>query len=294
MLCACATTDKALSQKPELSRGTPVLAQLQALPPPPERVYVAVYSFRDQTGQNKPNDEFPEYSRAVTQGGTAMLIDALKEAGQGQWFIVLERENLDALLQERQLIRSNRTQYLGENGEQLPPIRGLFNAALIVGGGIVGFDSNVVTGGIGARYLGIGADLQYRRDQVSVYVRATSVKTGEVLVSVVIEKTIYSIGVSADLFRFVSIDKLLESETGLTRNEPRQLAVKQAIEKAVHALVLEGAGKGYWRFADEAAEQKLLKEYMLEKYQADLVTSEQMNANSKAFQPKPVENGRVQ
>lgn len=271
MLAACAMTDKLVSQEPQLAKSTSSLSTLQKFPPPERQLYVAVYSFRDQTGQNKPNDKFPEYSRALTQGGTAILMNALKDVGQGQWFVVLERENLDALLQERQIIRANREQYVGENGKPLPPIRGLFNAGLIVGGGIIGFDSNVATGGIGARYLGIGADAQYRRDQVSVYVRATAVQTGEVLVSVVATKTIYSIGISADLFRYVSIDKLLESEAGVTRNEPRELAVKQAVEKAVYALVLEGAEKGYWRFSDQAAQQQLLKSYDQEKEELGLV-----------------------
>lgn len=236
-----------------------------------KRPYVAVYSFRDQTGQNKPNEAFPEYSRALTQGGTTILINALKEAGGGSWFIVLERENLDTLLQERQLIRSNRQQFLGQDGKPMPPLRGLYNASLIIGGGIVGYDSNVATGGIGARYLGIGAHTEYRRDQVTVYLRLTGVATGEVLASIVAAKTIYSVAIAADIFRFFSIDKLLETEAGVTRNEPREFAVRQAVEKAVHALVLEGAMQGYWEFADAEAGKALLDQYRSEKADATLL-----------------------
>lgn len=267
----CAASDALFADEPTLAPGAPSRSSLQALPPPVKRLYVAVYSFRDQTGQNKPNDSFPEYSRALTQGGAAILVNALKEAGGGRWFIVLERENLDALLQERQLIRANREQFLGEDGKPLPPLRGLYNAALIIGGGIVGFDSNVMTGGLGARYLGIGARTEYRRDQVTVYLRMTAVTTGEVLASVVATKTIYSVAVAADVFRFFSSDKLLESEGGLTRNEPRELAVRQAIEKAVHALVLEGATLGFFEFADAEAARPLLDAYRAEKARAQLL-----------------------
>ena len=47
-------------------------------------------------------------SRAVTQGATSMLIKALQDAGDGSWFTVIEREQLDNLLKERQIITEMR------------------------------------------------------------------------------------------------------------------------------------------------------------------------------------------
>ena len=42
-------------------------------------------------------------------------------------------------------------------------------------GGIIGYDANILTGGFGANFLGIGGNTEYRRDNVSVYVRAVSI-----------------------------------------------------------------------------------------------------------------------
>ena len=59
-------------------------------------------------------------------------------------------------------------------------------------------------------------------------------------------KTILSQQVDASLFRFVNFKRLLETETGFTYNEPTEMAVKEAIEKSVEALVYEGIRDGLW------------------------------------------------
>lgn len=222
---------------------------LQALPAGKQPLVVAVYQFGDQTGQNKPG-ETPQYSRAVTQGGLSILKKALLDAGNNRWFRVVERGNLDDLLQERKIIRAMREEYLGPNGQKLPPLNPMLYAGMIIEGGIVAYDSNVMTGGIGARYLGIGGSTEYSRDMVTSYLRLVSVSTGEVLLSVSTSKTIFSTGVSGGAFKFVSYDNLLETEAGVTFNEPPQLAVRQSIELGVYALIMEGFRKNLWQFAD--------------------------------------------
>ena len=72
------------------------------------KIVLAVYQFGDLTGQQKPNDNFGEMSKAVTQGSSNLLIKALKDVGDGKWFRVAERESLQSLLQERKLIRTTR------------------------------------------------------------------------------------------------------------------------------------------------------------------------------------------
>src|SRR3546814_122363 len=129
----------------------------------------------------KPTEGVQTLSRAVTQGATSILVKALQEAGNHGWFTVIERERLDNLLRERAVIREMRAAYLGEktlNRQALPPL--LF-AGILLEGGIIGYDSNTKSGGLGARFLGIGGSTQYREDTVTVYLRAVSVKTGEVL-----------------------------------------------------------------------------------------------------------------
>ncbi len=261
-LAACSATrpETAFSESPRLEPKTEMLDDLMALPPPVRQLTVAVYNFEDQTGQNKPNETFSEYSRAVTQGGATILVNALERAGRKSWFKVAERRGLPALLQERQIIRAMRESY-GGGAQTLPP---LTYAGLLLEGGIIGYDSNTLTGGFGARFLGIGGDTQYRRDTVTVYLRAVSVQTGEVIKSVNTTKTVYSVLLHGDAFRYIGFNKLLEIEGGITTNEPVQLAVKQAIEKAVFTLIMEGALDGYWQFRGPEA-QPFVERYIQER-----------------------------
>ena len=112
---ACSSMIQPISSgKPLVDYRSSVSQMLRKLPPPPEPIVVGVYKFRDQTGQYKSSDTLVQYSTAVTQGGTPMLIRALLEAGNGKWFTVLEREGLPNLMNERKIIRQTREQYLGE------------------------------------------------------------------------------------------------------------------------------------------------------------------------------------
>lgn len=219
---------------------------LAQLPPPQRKPVVAVYDFPDLTGQRNDLGQMSSLSTAVTQGGTAFLIDALKNAGNGQWFIVVERNRIDNLAKERQIVRQMRDEYEGEDATKLSPM--LF-AGMILEGGIVGYDSSILTGGTGARYLGIGGTHRYKKDQVIISLRAVSTNTGEVVLNVQISKTIYSVGNDVSVFKFVDAGtELVEFESGMTENEANTMAVKMAIEAAVVELVKQGEEKGLWRF----------------------------------------------
>ncbi len=262
---------------------------LKSLPLPVQRVPVSVYEFTDQTGQFKSNDKVTEYSSAVTKGGLSVLTKALLDSGNRKWFMVTERGGLKNLLQERSIVRAMRQDYPGDSGQQLSNLPPLVYGGLLLEGGIVFYDSNVMTGGIGARYFGIGGSSEYRRDIVTVYLRATSVQTGEVLLSVTSSKTIFSYGLSASVSRYLSIDKLLEAETGFTVNEPSQLAVRQAIETSVYSLLMEGALNGIWDFKDKAAGDKAIAEYLKRRDSAK-TEADIMNAalNRKTAKAEPV------
>ena len=214
---------------------------LNELPPPERQVAIAVYGFTDQTGQFKPTEAGQTLSRAVTQGAGSILVRALQETGNRQWFTIVERERLDNLLKERQIIREMRERYLGETDLNSQALPALLFAGVLLEGGIVGYDSNTVTGGAGAAFLGISGRTEYRQDTVTVYLRAISVRTGEVLTSVTASKTIASTALGGSAFKFVAFKELLEVEAGVTTNEPDQVALQQAIEKAVYGIVMEGA-----------------------------------------------------
>lgn len=270
-----------MTKYPVYPKATGSQTMLQELPPPEHPVAVAVYGFADQTGQFKPETNTQTLSRAVSQGGGAMLIRSLEEAGNRSWFTVVEREQLKDLLNERQIIREMRAQYLGEktvNPQALPPL--LF-AGVILEGGIIGYDTNTVTGGAGASELGIGADAKYQQDTVTVSLRAVSVKTGEVLANITASKTISAYAVDVNVFRYVGLNSLLQTEAGFTTNEPGLVALQQAIDKAVYGLVMEGVDLKLWDFKDPAAGWPALWRYNQER-DGKLTAEQVINADRTA------------
>lgn len=248
------------SRTGEFSSSTQPLLDLPEAANPVE---VAVYNFSDQTGQYKPVENGSTFSTAITQGGTTILIKALEDSG---WFIPIERENLNNLSTERNIIRNTKKEYIKNLNPNEPPLPPLLYAGLILEGGVVSYDTNIVTGGLGARYFGLGGSAQYRQDRITVYLRAVSTNNGEILKTIYVSKTILSQALDASFFRFVKFQRLFEAETGITQNEPVQLAVKDAIEKAVHDLIIEGVKDQFWGAqGGKAVNDKLVAEYEEEK-----------------------------
>ena len=213
---------------------------------PNKKPTVAVYptAFKDDTGQRRGNSSFATFSTAVTQAPHIYLIRALQHSN---FFHVVERTGLDNLTKERQIIRSTR-----ENFEEQKPLKPLLFAGLLMEGSVVGYESNVKSGGYGARYLGIGSSKEYRQDTVIVSLRTVSVSTGRILLEVLVTKTILSVGVSQDVFRFVADDtELVEVENGMTENESVNLALQAAIETAVLQTNKEAHEAQYWSIKDE-------------------------------------------
>lgn len=234
----------------------PVMMQKEfdAVKPPTnmQPITVALYSFTDKTGQRRPQQNIASLSTAVTQGAETFLIKALSDVGQGRWFKVVERVGIDGLTRERQLIRQMREAYEGANAKPLPPMT---FAGLLIEGGIVGYDSSTKSGGMAARWLGIGPQTQYSEDIVTVSLRIISVSTGEVLATVTVQKTIVSAADSIAAMKFFDVGtKSFEFETGMTVNEPGTFAVKSTIEMAVLELIKEGARKGIWSYHIEVKE----------------------------------------
>ena len=234
----------AIPLDPPTSTTELLYEKLEEVSPPVQKVPIAVYSFIDMTGQRKPGDGVALISMAVTQGAHVWLLQSLKRAGGGEWFMVVERIGLENLIKERQIIRQTRKSH-GDKDKLKP----LLFAGVLIEGGIVGYDTNTHTGGIGARLLGIGAQDEYRKDNVSIGIRLVSVSTGEILLAVSSEKTILSSRTSATVFRFLDMGtKLLEIEAGYTENESVTYAVRKAIDKAIVDMINEGAKQGLWEY----------------------------------------------
>jgi len=220
--------------------------ELRQLPPAKRKPVIAIYpnSFKDQTGQRKSNGQFALFSTAITQAPEAFLIRALKHAADGKFFQVAERVGLDSLTKERQLIRSTR-----ETFDEDSTVKPLLLAGLLIQGGVLSYDTNIKSGGAGARYLGIGSSKEWREDAITITLRLVSVSTGEVLIEVLVSKSIISVGLSQDVFRFVDNGRrLVEVEGGVAENESTSIALQTAIEEGVLEVVKVGIIRGYWKY----------------------------------------------
>jgi len=245
--------------------------ELANAPQPILRPVVAVYptAFSDQTGQRKSNSEFALFSTAITQQPNALLIRALKHAGDGKFFTVVERVGLDHLTKERQLIRSAREQTLSDE-EKKQALRPLLFAGILMEGAVISYETNLATGGIGARYLGIGKSVQYREDSVSITLRMVSVATGEILIEVMTEKTIFSYGQSEDVFRFIEVGtELVEIEMGNSRNESTTIALMKAIESAVLEIINVGYDRSFWKHEEIEIEEIEIEEIKIDEPDCD-------------------------
>ncbi len=249
-------------QAARIGETSSIYKDLNSLPLPDEPVIVGVYNFKDLTGQFKNTENGSTFSTAIPQGATTILLKALDDS---KWFTTIERENINNLFNERNIIKDTRADYENNNSNG-PNISPLLFAGILLEGGVVSYDTNIVTGGLGARYFGVGGSTQYREDRITVYLRAVSTKSGKILKNVYVSKTILSQAIDASLFRYVNFQRLLEVETGITKNEPTQMALKEAIEKAVITLILEGIDAQLWSTKEgDSLNQELVAKYKEEK-----------------------------
>lgn len=257
LLSGCLTAPPKEAASPTLMPRGQSYQDLIHLPEPKGKLYVSVYNIQDETGQFKP---YPasNFSTAVPQSATAMLVTALKDS---RWFIPLERQGLQNLLNERKIIRASQENgTVGDNNRM--PLQSLMSANVMIEGSIIGYESNVKSGGAGAKYFGIGADTQYQLDQVAVNLRVVNVSTGEILSSVNTSKTILSYEVQAGVFRFIEYQRLLEGEVGYTANEPVMQCLMSAIETGVIYLINDGITRSLWELNDPGAvNNPVLKKY---------------------------------
>ena len=249
MMAGCSTVRPLgkvdIQDQPTVSKN--MTKEIDRLPSPDGApIAVAVYGFKDLTGQRKNSQTLSLFSTAVTQGAEAYMIKTLQEAGNRQWFTVVERVGLDNLLKERQMIKQTREIYEGQNAKLLPP---LTMAGVIIEGGIIDYNSNVLTGGTGVAVFGIGPYTQYTQDQVVISLRLVSVQTGEILTTVTIEKNLLSTqdGITALKFFNQNTDSF-EFDSSQSFNEPGNYALRSAIEQGVVELIKKGERQGLWRF----------------------------------------------
>tara|TARA_R110000751_G_scaffold24327_4_gene67161 strand:- start:1928 stop:2779 length:852 start_codon:yes stop_codon:yes gene_type:complete len=260
LLSSGCKTFKGGFEEPPAVTLTPLATTLNKLPTLDGKpIYIGVNSFKDLTGQRKQSDNYASFSSSVSQGGEAWLIESLLESNG--WFKVLERGQLDTVMRERALVQQTREDFTDDDNTGLKPL--LF-AGLLIHGGIIGYDTNTISGGVGAAYLGIGVHEQHRKDVVTVSIRFVSTLTSEILLSSTVSKTIYSTAVGSDMFKYVkNALNPLEIEYGFAKNELVSVATRAAIDLAIVDLISKGEEKKMWKFkkpGEETAAVSKIKE----------------------------------
>ena len=245
VLTGCSSLNGKVEYEGPASQENPLQSALDSVPAlGGPKITVAVYNFKDYTGQRKAVATGSSLSSAVSQGSQVWVIKALQDVGHGTWFQVVERGALDSIVKERQLIRNTRELHGDKD-----VLDAMLFAGIIIEGGIVGYDTDVMSGGSGARMLGLGVQEEYRIDCITVAMRVISVQNGEVLLSVATEKTIASSRTGASVFKFLDMGtKALEIESGVGFNEPINYATRAAIEQGIIEIIYQGANKGLWGF----------------------------------------------
>jgi curli production assembly/transport component CsgG len=232
---------------PSLDTEPPVLVETSSLaalaelaPPKTEAIFVGIYNFIDQTGQRATTASGSEMSTAVPQGLSSMLVQELERAGGGKYYRVVERENIDALLSERRIA----TAMLGESGES--QLGTLFVPGILLTGGAVSYDRNVRQTFSGAGYASVNGRDEIVADQVGIVLRAVSVKTGEVLATVMTSKSVLSRQRGFQVLAILNED-VGALEFGGAANEPVSYATRLAIGAAVVDLTKQGMADGWWK-----------------------------------------------
>jgi curli biogenesis system outer membrane secretion channel CsgG len=125
----------------------------------------------------------------------------------------------------------------------IPPLN---PSEYIIEGGIIGYDSDVVTSGAGLKIMNIGGFGEVRKDTVSVNMRLVNVNTGRVVLSTTLTKGIFSQKLQGSGMGYVSIDRILEAEGGIGYNEPVFEALNLTIQSAVLDIVKKAQSQGIW------------------------------------------------
>jgi curli biogenesis system outer membrane secretion channel CsgG len=290
---------------------------LKSFDPRSKLISIAVYDIPDFTGANEKNDDFAGFSKAVTQGADALVVEALRSVANGGWFRVLERKFSDAVLNERRFVvgqnneRRQRRHVQAERARiaedkigveeeiaklrrqieenysqtsssgnsisdqasleqtladleryhiqllrnievEIPystfsaqaPIAKLKTADYLITGAIVAYDSDVFTGGTGFRLFNIGVTNRLRRDIITVNLRLVKVSSGEIVGNKTVTQTVLSSRKQGDVLNYITVNTILEFESGYVVNEPKSLALYAAIRVALSQILTEQQTNG--------------------------------------------------
>jgi len=207
-LCACAP------QVTVTSTGGPTIEEAQAVSSF-DKMRIAVAKFENKTGY------------MVTEGMTDMVVSALFNTNK---FIVLERENLDIVLQEQKL--SN----IGVIDEKTSIPAGLLEGAeFLVLGALTEFEPD---------YKGVKTPLGgAKTSHLALDLRIVDSKTARIVSSVTVKGDATDATISTGVLKYIGAGPLA-SGLSLWSKTPMDGAIRLCLDKAVDYIVTHSLKKG--------------------------------------------------
>lgn len=212
----------------------------EPLPRPPnnKRIIVGVYGCYDSTGQKKvtPTGN-ADFSTALLQDCNPLLSSGFLR--YSSHYQVIERGRMDELLKERQIAQA----MYGENSRAM--LGNLVISDVLLFGQILSYDKNERQRAGGFGFNGFGFTSQQVSDRIIFGLRAVSTKTGEVLSSVLVSKTVNSLQIDGHIISIMGLNQV-SLEEGNVFNEPAGIALSRAIDLAIYQLTKKGLQSGWW------------------------------------------------
>lgn len=190
-----------------VSTGGPTIAEAQSVDAVAKH-RIAVARFEDKAAYR------------VGWGMTDMLVSALFSTNR---FIVLERENLDVVLQEQELSSAGAV-----NKRTAVPTGMLEGAEFLVIGAITEFEPDAR--GVKTRFGGA------KQSHVALDLRIVDSATGRIVSSVTVEGSATDAALNAGVLRYVGVSPLISSLRAWSKT-PMDKAIRLCLEKAVEHIV---------------------------------------------------------
>ena len=228
-----------------------------------EPLSISVGEVRDFTGKSSINE-----GAALTQGGTLMVMSALGRLTPA----VRIHERFDPRVAELELIYADRRQ-LGDGrayavpgggpGQQqrvpwMPYAGGTIqNSRYFIVGGITELNWNVQSGGIDARYNGVGPAARTFTASIAADLRIVDTRSLVVVRTVSLQKQVTGHEVELNVFRFFG-SRLFDISGGMRNQEPIQLAVRATLELGVLELLSSVSGVSFQHCAGPAIQAGIM------------------------------------
>ncbi|HEX9903063.1 MAG TPA: CsgG/HfaB family protein [Acidobacteriota bacterium] len=163
----------------------------------------------------------------VSGGLTDMIVSALFRTNR---FIVLERENLDVVMQEQELSKS------GAVGKQASIASGeLEGASFLVLGAVTEFEPNVR--GVATPFGGV------KQSHMAIDLRIVDSRTSRIVASVTVEGQATDTAIGVGLLKWVGGIPMVMSLSAWN-NTPMDKAIRLCLDKAVDYIVKTSMSKG--------------------------------------------------